>query len=139
MSSNAYSRWLVIMIVYHLPPWKCMTRSFMFLEMMISGPKNPGKRLDVFLRLSIDKLNNLWFVGVETYDVYRKKKFQLKTALMWTINDFLTYGILSGWSTHDNLCCPYCIKHNKAFKLKNIGKTIFFLLLSTIPTHESPI
>jgi hypothetical protein len=31
----------------------------MFLEMMISRPKNPGKRLDVFLRLSIDKLNNL--------------------------------------------------------------------------------
>jgi len=72
-----------------------MTRSFMFFEMMISGPKNPGKKLDVFLRLSIDELNNLWFIGVETYNVYRKENFQLKTALMWIINDFLAYGILS--------------------------------------------
>jgi hypothetical protein len=75
----------------------------MFLAMMIPGPKNPGKKLDVFLRLSIDKLNNLWFVGVETFNVYRKKNFQLKTTLMWTINDFLAYDILSSWSTHDNL------------------------------------
>jgi hypothetical protein len=67
----------------------------MFFEMMISGPKNPGKKLDVFLRLSIDELNNLWFIGVETYNVYRKENFQLKTALMWIINDFLAYGILS--------------------------------------------
>jgi hypothetical protein len=98
----------------------------MFLAMMIPGPKNPGKKLDVFLRLSIDKLNNLWFVGVETFNVYRKKNFQLKTTLMWTINDFLAYDILSSWSTHDNLSCPYYMEHNKAFRLKNRGKTIFF-------------
>jgi hypothetical protein len=63
------------MTVYNLPPWKCMTRPFMFLSMMIPGPTNPGKRLHVFLRPLIDELNNLWFVGVETYDVYRKENF----------------------------------------------------------------
>jgi hypothetical protein len=52
-----------------------MTRPFMFLSMMIPGPTNPGKRLDVFLRPLIDELNNLWFVGVETYDVFRKENF----------------------------------------------------------------
>jgi hypothetical protein len=52
-----------------------MTRPFMFLSMMISGPKNLGKKLDVFLRPLIDELNNLWSVGVETYDVYRKEIF----------------------------------------------------------------
>jgi len=36
---------------------------------MISGPKNSGKKLDVFLRPLIDELKNLWSVGVETYDV----------------------------------------------------------------------
>jgi len=75
MSSNTYSCWSVIVTVYNLPPWKCMTRPFMFLSMMILGPTNPGKRLDVFLRPLIDELNNLWFVGVETYDVYRKENF----------------------------------------------------------------
>ena len=43
--------------------------------MMIPGPKNPGKKLDVFRRPLIDELNNLWFAGVETYNVYRKENF----------------------------------------------------------------
>jgi hypothetical protein len=33
-SSNTYSCWSVIVIVYNLPPWKCMTRPFMFLTMI---------------------------------------------------------------------------------------------------------
>eukprot|EP00258_Populus_trichocarpa_P021372 XP_024437391.1 uncharacterized protein LOC112323423 [Populus trichocarpa] len=126
MSSNTYSCWPVIVTVYNLPSWKCMTRPFMFLTMMIPGPKNPGKKLDVFLRPLIDELKNLWSVGVETYDVYRKENFQLRAALMWTISDFPAYGMLSGWSTHGNLSCPYCMEHSKAFRLKNRGKTTFF-------------
>ncbi|XP_011004861.1 PREDICTED: uncharacterized protein LOC105111246, partial [Populus euphratica] len=59
MSSNTYSCWPVIVTVYNLPPWKCMTRPFMFLTMMIPGPKNPGKKLDIFLRPLIDELKNL--------------------------------------------------------------------------------
>jgi len=95
-----------------------MTRPFMFLVMMIPGPKNPGKKLDVFLRPLIDELNNLWFAGVETYNVYRKENFQLRAALLWTISDFSAYGMLSGWSIHVNLSCPYCVEHHKAFRLK---------------------
>ena len=68
----------------------------MFFTMMILGPKNPGKKLDVFLRPLIDELKNLWSVGVETYDVYRKENFQLRAVLMWTISDFPAYGMLSG-------------------------------------------
>jgi len=45
---------------------------------------------------------------------------------MWTINDFLTYGMVSSWSTHGKLACPYCIENNKAFTLTNEGKTSFF-------------
>jgi len=45
---------------------------------------------------------------------------------MWTINDFLTYRMVSSWSTHGKLACPYCIENNKAFTLTNEGKTSFF-------------
>jgi len=41
--------------------------------------------------------------------------------LMWTINDFPAYGMLSGWSTHGKLACPYCMENNKAFTLANGG------------------
>jgi hypothetical protein len=45
---------------------------------------------------------------------------------MWTINDFPTYGMLSGWSMHGKLACPYCMENNKAFTLTNGGKASFF-------------
>ena len=45
---------------------------------------------------------------------------------MWTINDFPAYGMVSGWSTHGKLACPYCMENNKAFMLTNGGKASFF-------------
>jgi len=43
----------------------------------------------------------------------------MKTALMWTINNFLTYRMVSGWSTNEKLAYPYYIENNKAFTLIN--------------------
>jgi len=45
---------------------------------------------------------------------------------MWTINDFPGYGMVSGWSTHEKLAYPYCMKNNKAFMLTNDDKASFF-------------
>jgi hypothetical protein len=45
---------------------------------------------------------------------------------MWTINDFPAYGMVSSWSTHEKLACPYCMENNKAFMLTNGGKASFF-------------
>jgi predicted amino acid-binding ACT domain protein len=50
----------------------------------------------------------------------------MKAALMWTINDFPAYGMLSGWMTAGKLACPYCMEHTKAFRLYNGGKTSWF-------------
>jgi hypothetical protein len=46
---------------------------------------------------------------------------------MWTINDFLAYGIVSSWSTHRKLACLYCMENNKAFTLINGLKVLFLL------------
>jgi hypothetical protein len=50
----------------------------------------------------------------------------MRAALMWTINDFPAYGMVSGWNTHGKLACPYCMQHNKTFTLTNGGKASFF-------------
>jgi len=50
----------------------------------------------------------------------------MRTTLMWTINDFPAYGIVSSWSTHRKLVCPYYMENNKVFKLTNEGKASFF-------------
>jgi len=121
-----YSCWPVILTVYNLPPGMCIRPEFMFLFIVIPGPSSPGQNIDVCLRPLIDKLTQLWSSGVLTYDISRKQNFVMKAALMWTINDFSAYGMVSGWSTHGKLACPYCMQNNKAFTLTNGGKAYFF-------------
>ena len=103
-----------------------MKQPFMFLTLLIPGPRSPGKEIDVYLRPLIDELQMLWEDGVETYDASREQNFKMRAALMWTISDFPTYGMLSGWSTHGRLSCPYCMERTKAFILNHGRKVSFF-------------
>jgi hypothetical protein len=121
-----YSYWPVILTVYNLSPGMCMRPEFMFLSMVIPGPSNPGQNIDVCLRPLINELRQLWSSRALTYDILRKQNFIMRAALMWTINDFPAYGMLSGWSMHEKLACPYCMENNKAFTLRNGGKASFF-------------
>jgi hypothetical protein len=68
----------------------------MFLSMVIPGPSNSGWNIDVCLHPLIDELTQLWSSRALTYDISRKQNFVMRAALMWTINDFPAYGMLSG-------------------------------------------
>jgi len=67
----------------------------MFLFTVILSPSRAGRKIDVCLRLLIDELVQLWSSGALTYDISRKQNFLMREALMWTINDFPAYGMLS--------------------------------------------
>ncbi|XP_052198317.1 uncharacterized protein LOC127805607 [Diospyros lotus] len=125
-SGRPYSCWPVIVTPYNLPPGLCLKREFMFLTVIIPGPSNPKSKIDVFLQPLIDELKLLWHEGVLTYDISTKQNFMMKAALLWTINDFPAYGMLSGWMTSGRLACPYCMENTKAFNLKYGGKTSYF-------------
>jgi hypothetical protein len=103
-----------------------MRPEFMFLSTVIPGPRSPERNIDVCLRPLIDELVQLWSSEALTYDISRKQNVLMRSALMWTINDFPAYGMLSGWSTLGKLACPYCMENNKAFTLANGGKSSFF-------------
>ena len=109
-SASPYSCWPVIVVPYNLPPEMCMTKPYMFLSCLIPGPRSPNVRIEVFLQPLIDDLQQLWYHGAWTYDISRKQNFVMKACLMWTINDFPAYGMLSGWSTHGRLACSYCME-----------------------------
>jgi hypothetical protein len=47
-----------------------------------------------------------------------KKNFKLHAILLWTINDFPAYAMLSGWSTKGKFACPYCHKDTDYLWLK---------------------
>jgi hypothetical protein len=91
----------------------------MFLSTVIPGPSSPGRNIDVCLRPLINEFAQLWSSRALTYDISRKHNFVMRATLMWTINDFPAYRILSGWITHGKLACSYCMENNKAFMLTN--------------------
>ena len=72
-SGQQYSLWPVIVTPYNLPPWMCMKDEYMFLSIIVPGPKNLKQKLDVFLQPLSTELKTLWEVGVCTYDISRKK------------------------------------------------------------------
>lgn len=124
--AKAYSCWPVIVTPYNLPPWLCMNDPYMFCTLFIPGPHSPGKNIDVYLRPLIDELTVLWTDGVQTWDAYKKQNFNMKASVMWTINDFPAYGMLSGWSTHGKMACPYCMDDVKSFNLPHSKKACWF-------------
>lgn len=65
-STKTYSSWPVIVTPLNLPPSLCMTEPYMFLTLLIPGPKGAGKT-DVYLQPLIDELNVLWDSGVATW------------------------------------------------------------------------
>ena len=125
-SGQNYSCWPVIVTPYNLPPSMCMKTEYMFLTLIVPGPKNPKKLIDVCLQPLIDELLNLWESGVTTYDVSRKENFVMRAALLWTINDFPAYAMLSGWSTAGQLACPICMERTKSFRLHHGRKACWF-------------
>ena len=125
-TGQQYSSWPVIVSPYNLPPWMCMKDEYMFLSIIVPGPRNPKEKLDVFLQPLIAELKHLWEVGVQTYDVSSKQNFQMRATLMWTISDFPAYSMLSGWSTAGKSACPYCMENSDAFSLSKGGKTSWF-------------
>ncbi|GKA12696.1 zinc finger, PHD-type containing protein [Tanacetum coccineum] len=86
-----------------------MKESSFMLTFLILGPKSPGKDIDVYLRLLIDDLKDLWAKpGVETINVATRQKFNMRAMVLWTINDFPARSSLSGWSGQGYKACPTC-------------------------------
>ncbi|XP_047342609.1 uncharacterized protein LOC124946061 [Impatiens glandulifera] len=123
---KSYSCWPVIITPYNLPPGMCMKTPYMFMSLIIPGPKSPQKNIDVYLQPLIVELKMLWNDGVPTYDVSRGDTFNLRAMVLWTVSDFPAYGILSGWSTHGKDGCPICMKNSKSFRLKYGKKACYF-------------
>ncbi|KAL6315671.1 hypothetical protein AAG906_005759 [Vitis piasezkii] len=98
--SISYSMWPVVLIPYNLPPWMCMKQTFFMLSLLIPGPTAPGNDIDIYLQPLIDELNDLWDVGVETYDASTKQNFCMRAAIL-------------------KFACPICNKDCSSFRLQN--------------------
>ncbi|KAL0346460.1 UNVERIFIED_CONTAM: hypothetical protein Scaly_1662000 [Sesamum calycinum] len=81
-----------------------MTSEYMLMTMVIPGPFNPERLIDVHLKF--EELQNFWHVGVLMPDNVNNEKFMMRVALMWTVNNLPAYRMAYGWSTAGVMGCP---------------------------------
>ncbi|KAL0378814.1 UNVERIFIED_CONTAM: hypothetical protein Sradi_3186900 [Sesamum radiatum] len=143
---RTYSCWSIIITPYNLPPGMCISYEYMFLTMVISGPSNLKRLIDVYLESLIEDLLQLWHVGIRTYDHAMNNAFTMRAALMWTVNNLPGYGMASGgvptsygsehkWTKKSIFWdLPYwsmlLIRHN--LDVMHIEKNIFHNILNTV-------
>ncbi|KAL5578036.1 hypothetical protein UlMin_019735 [Ulmus minor] len=126
LQSSSHSTWPVLLVNYNLPPHLCMKQKFVMLTMLISGPRQPGNDIDVYLAPLIEDLKMLWEEGVECFDGSREENFTLRALLLWTINDFPAYGNLSGYSVKGYFACPICGENTCSKRLEH-GQKICYM------------
>ncbi|XP_074297100.1 uncharacterized protein LOC141627779 [Silene latifolia] len=113
--STQHSSWPVMLIIYNLPPWLTTKSKYILLTLLISGPKQPGNDIDVYLAPLIDDLKLLWNVGVRVLDAASGSHFQMRAMLYCTINDFSAYRNLSGYRLKTDKGCPVCGHDTETF------------------------
>jgi len=93
--------------------------------MMIVGPRQPGNDIDVYLSPLIEDLTKLWEHGVDVWDGNLWETFRLHAMVFCTINDYPTYGNLSGYSVKGHHACPICEINMSFFQLKHGKKMVY--------------
>ena len=97
----------------------------MMLSLLISGPRQPGNDIDIYLAPLIEDLKTLWEVGVQAYDAHQREFFTLRAVLLWTISDFPAYGNLSGCTVKGYFGCPICGEETYSRRLKHGKKNSY--------------
>jgi hypothetical protein len=110
---------------YNLPPNKYLKQGFVFLTLVILGPKEPKKQMNVFLCPLMEEMKELW-QGIDAYDSHLKYHFNLRAAYLWSIHDYLAYGKFTDWCLHGRLNYPICMNDIDAFRLQHNKKVSFF-------------
>jgi hypothetical protein len=119
-----YSCWPVFVTPLNLPPRTLLRPEYIFLALVVSGPKHPGKNLNILMQPLVDEFKTLW-EGVDTIDALIKHSFKMRATYLWSVHDFMAYGDFTGCSTHGRLSCPYgygCL----GFQLHNSHKACWF-------------
>ncbi|KAK6793962.1 hypothetical protein RDI58_007415 [Solanum bulbocastanum] len=115
----------------------CVKSEYIMLSMIILGLSSPGNDIDMYLQPLIAELNELWEVGMETYDIVTNQTFMMRAAVLWTISDFPALVMLSEWSTKGKWACPTCNHNTYSQYLKHSHKMCYLSHRAFLP-HDHP-
>ena len=123
---SSHSTWPVTLCMFNLPSWLCMKRKYMMMPVLIQGPKQPGNKIDVYLRPLVDELLLLWKEeSVHVRDEYKQEYFDLRALLFITINDWPALSNLSGQLNKGYQACTHCLEETDSLYLKNCRKVVY--------------
>jgi hypothetical protein len=109
--SSKHSTWVVLVAIYNFPGWLATKKFFLNLSLLIPGPKAPtSATIDVYLKPLVMDLLKLW-QGVPAVNMSKptpQRNITLRAILMWTINDFPAFGLISGQTVKGYIACPIC-------------------------------
>jgi hypothetical protein len=84
--------------------------------------------INTFLHMLIDELMMLWRPNVQAMDFGKPKgrhSFTLCGMVMWTINDFLGYGLLSMCIHQGYIACPKCGPQTTSQHSSSLRKLVY--------------
>jgi hypothetical protein len=119
-----HSTWPVILTMYNIPTWLSQKRKYLFLTVLISGPKQPGIDIDVFLEPVMEEFERLWRVGEPMYDAFRQEDFTLRAIIFVTINDHPALFAMSG-QIKGKMGCLVCLDDTKWVYLDGSKKVVY--------------
>jgi hypothetical protein len=97
-------------------PDRCLKEGFIFFTLVIPGPRELKKQMNIFLQPLFEELKKLW-QGVDAYDSHLRCRFTLRASYLWSIHDYLGYGKFVDWCVHDRLNYPICMDDSNAYRL----------------------
>ncbi|MCO5549938.1 hypothetical protein L7F22_003415 [Adiantum nelumboides] len=108
--STKWSTWPVVLVNYNIPPWLSIKKGHLILSLLIPG-KRKVKDMSVYLAPLIEELQDLW-TGIKVVDNSRKgrrKVFNARAILMWTMHDYPGYGDVFYYPMHGDTNWKYVI------------------------------
>ena len=123
-----HSTFVLLITIYNLPPWLLTKKFFISLAVLIPGSTaTKSGNIDVFLAPVVCDLLKLWN-GIPAIDMSKpegNRLFILRAMLIWTVNDFPAYGLLSGQQVHGYKECPLCGPETCAEYAKFLQKMVY--------------
>jgi Transposase family tnp2 len=97
----------------------------MLMSLLISGLRQPGNDIDVFLAPLLHELKQLWEEGRRVWDAYKREYFTFFVMILYIINDFSAYGNLSGYKVKGAKACPICLEDMCSHWMKEAKKIVY--------------
>ena len=126
---STYSIWPVILLNFNVAPWLTLKKKFVMLSVIIPGKKSVvGDHFDMYIEPLLEELRMLWAASVQIRDASRAfadSLHLLRVMLMFTIHDYLAYGIVAGLVTKGYKGCVCCGPNTLSRRSKYLKKNVY--------------